>query len=89
MPRPARVEPFHFVVVDDDAHLFSILGPMSDDTPWNKRVCDAQEKGRSVRCYTADRSKPKQKIIDESSANLVLPTVLTSGSNYGLCEFAF
>jgi hypothetical protein len=38
MPRPAHVEPFHLVVVDDDARVFSILGPMSDDTSWNKRV---------------------------------------------------
>ena len=65
MPRPARVEPFYLAVVDNDAHVFSIVGPMSDDRSWNKRVCDAQEKGRSVRCYTADRSKPKQQFIDE------------------------
>ena len=26
--------------------------PMTDNTNWSERVCDAQDRGRHVRCYT-------------------------------------
>jgi hypothetical protein len=37
---------------------------MSDDTDWNNRVCEAQAKGREVRCHTPGRSQTRQQIID-------------------------
>jgi hypothetical protein len=63
MPRP-RIEPFLLVIVDDDQHAFSVVGPMTDDTNWNNRVCDAQAKGRQVRCHAPGRSQTREQIID-------------------------
>jgi hypothetical protein len=65
MPRSARIEPFLLVIVDDDQHAFSVVGPMSDDTDWNNRVCAAQDRRGGVRIYTADRSQTRQQIIDQ------------------------
>jgi hypothetical protein len=59
----ARIEPFHLVVVDDDRRLFSVVGPMTDDTDWNRRVCDAQDKGRQVRCYTPGRGRTREQVV--------------------------
>jgi hypothetical protein len=42
MPRSPRIEPFLSVIVDHDQRAFSVVGPMSDDTDWNNRVCEAQ-----------------------------------------------
>jgi hypothetical protein len=64
MSRRLRIEPFLLVIVDDDQHAFSVLGPMSDDTDWNNRVCEAQSKGREVRCHAPERSQTRQQIID-------------------------
>lgn len=58
-----RIEPFLLVIVDDDRRVFSVVGPMSDDTDWNKRVCDAQDRGRGVRCYTPGRSQTREQAI--------------------------
>jgi hypothetical protein len=58
-----RIEPFLLVIVDDDRHVFSVVGPMSDDTDWNKRVCDAQVRGRGVRCYTPGRSQTHEQVV--------------------------
>jgi hypothetical protein len=64
MPRRPRIEPFLLVIVDDDLHAFSVVGPISDDTDWNNRVCDAQGKGREVRCHAPGRSQTRQQIIE-------------------------
>jgi hypothetical protein len=45
------------------AMVFSVVGPMTDDTSWNKRVCDAQDQGRGVRCYTPGRSQTRDEVI--------------------------
>jgi hypothetical protein len=29
-----RIDPFFLVLVDDERHLFSVIGPMTDDTNW-------------------------------------------------------
>ena len=43
---------FLLVVLDHDEKVFSIHGPMSDDTQWNSRVVAAQKAGRQVNCST-------------------------------------
>jgi hypothetical protein len=40
------------VIVDRDNLVFSIEGPMNDDTRWIKAVLALQEKGRGVTCST-------------------------------------
>ena len=44
--------PFMLVVVDEDHEMFSVEGPMMDDTLWNSAVCRAQDEGRRVRCFS-------------------------------------
>jgi hypothetical protein len=58
-----RIDPFFLVIVDDDRHVFSVVGPLTDDTNWNKRVCDAQDQGRGVRCYTPGPSQTREQVI--------------------------
>lgn len=52
MSRKKQVLPFYLAVVDDDNKVFSIEGPMVDDTPWIDSVVSEQEKGKAVRCFT-------------------------------------
>lgn len=46
------VAPFLFVIVDEDQATYSVHGPMSDDTRWTDAVWAAQQRGRTVRCFT-------------------------------------
>jgi hypothetical protein len=43
---------FYLVIIDEDIHAFSVVGPMTDDTKLTDAVCEAQERGRHVRCFT-------------------------------------
>jgi hypothetical protein len=49
---------FFLVLLDDDKKVFNVVGPMTDDTAWNKKVVELQTLGRRVRCIStsADRS---------------------------------
>lgn len=67
MPRQRRIEPFFIVVTDAEASLFNVLGPMTDDTGITHRVAALQDKGRKVNCYTADRGKSREQIIESSA----------------------
>jgi len=51
MSRQRQIKPFFLVITDRDKGLFNVIGPMSDDTSWNDRVCKAQESGRQVNCH--------------------------------------
>jgi hypothetical protein len=57
MPRPRHIEPFFLIVADRDQGVFSVEGPMTDDTQWNSAVCRAQETGRQVNCYSAGNDR--------------------------------
>jgi hypothetical protein len=58
-----RIEPFLLVIVDDDRYVLSVAGSMTDDTAWNKRVSDAQDRGRRIRCYTPGGSETRDQVI--------------------------
>jgi hypothetical protein len=45
--------------MDDDRKEFSVVGPMADDNPWNKAVCNAQEQGRHVHCSSSPVEQPE------------------------------
>ena len=51
MPRQRKIEPFYLVITDRDKRIFNVVGPMTDDTSWNDRVCAAQDSGRQVNCH--------------------------------------
>lgn len=50
------------VIMDDDRKEFSVEGPMTNDDPWNKAVCQAQKQGRQVRCSSASIEKTEEYI---------------------------
>ncbi len=50
MPRFRRVEPFWLVLYDDDRKIFTVVGPMTDDTPWIDRISKAQAQRRQIGC---------------------------------------
>jgi hypothetical protein len=50
MPRSRLIAPFFLVVADWDICVFTVEGPMIDDTPWNEAVVRAQEARRHVNC---------------------------------------
>jgi hypothetical protein len=56
MPRSRRTSPFFLVVADRDNGVFTVEGPMIDDTPWNKAVVRAQNNGRNVKCCNGGSS---------------------------------
>ncbi len=61
----SKQESAHFFLVlkDEDRGLFAVIGPMTDDTPWNNRVCQAQDQGRHVSCYTPGKSLTRDQVI--------------------------
>ncbi len=72
MPRPKSIAPFFLVVTDRDKGLFNVIGPMSDDTSWNRRVCLAQDQGRAINCHTPGKGRTKEEIIAAASSSLGL-----------------
>jgi hypothetical protein len=48
---PAKIAPFVLVVVDRDKGVFTVEGPMTDDTSWNAAVVKAQDAGRDINCH--------------------------------------
>jgi hypothetical protein len=72
MPKARRVEPFLLVLKDEDRSIFTVVGPMSDDTSWNDRVCNAQAQKRQVTCYTADHTLSRDQVIVEVARSLGL-----------------
>jgi hypothetical protein len=72
MPRHRTIEPFFLVIVDDDRQLFGVVGPISDDTSWNNRVWNAQQRGRHVRCFTPGTSKTREQVIADAQRELRL-----------------
>jgi hypothetical protein len=55
-------EPFFLVIKDEDAQVFAVKGPMTDDTPWMDRVTVAQDTGRSVRCFAVE-NMPRSEVV--------------------------
>jgi hypothetical protein len=51
------IRPFLIVVIDEDQRLFSIEGPMTDDTSLNAAICRARDEGRAVRCFTTQSDR--------------------------------
>lgn len=72
MPRLRKIDPFYLVLKDEDRDLFAVVGPMTDDTPWIHRVCQAQDKGRQVRCFTAGSDQTREQVIANAQHQLGL-----------------
>lgn len=48
--------PFYLIIIDDDNNVFNVLGPMTKDHEWNKKVVEQQQAGRNVRCFSDSKS---------------------------------
>jgi hypothetical protein len=44
--RRKKIAPFFLIVADRDKRVFTVEGPMVDDTEWNEAVDRAQGEGR-------------------------------------------
>lgn len=62
MPRLRRSSPFYLVVKDDDRKEFFIVGPITNDTAWNKKVIELQNQGRKVSCCSGNEGS-KENIV--------------------------
>jgi hypothetical protein len=71
-------QPFLLVVTDRDRGVFTIEGPMSDDTQWNSAVVAAQEAGRQINCHTPGPGTKEQ--VAHSVASELGLTQVQSGS---------
>jgi hypothetical protein len=60
--RRKKIAPFFLIVADRDKRVFTVEGPMVDDTEWNEAVGRAQKEGRRVTCCGAgsDRSRAEK-----------------------------
>ena len=47
-------------IVDYDKQIFNIIGPLKDDTLWNKKVIEAQKAGRDVRCFSGPDNEDRE-----------------------------
>jgi len=68
MPRKRKVKPFYLRISDHDSKVFNIIGPMTDDRPWNEKVAQLQNNGRKVNCGAFGASNSKDYFIREISA---------------------
>lgn len=62
-----------FVIVKDfDVNIFSVHGPISDDTSITKLVCDAQDAGRKINCEVTSAYKSISEVRASVEKNLGL-----------------
>jgi hypothetical protein len=67
MAKARRAKPFLLLLEDQDQKVFTVAGPMTDDTEWGKRVSKAQAEGCRVNiCGTEHRSIPLEQFIAET-----------------------
>jgi len=69
------IEPFWFIVKDDERREFSVVGPITDDSGWTERVARAQDAGRRVRCETGHQRRTRDQVIDSVTKSLGLKYV--------------
>jgi len=63
--------PFLLVLLDESRKVFTVVGPMADDTEWNSRVDKAQKQGRQVTIYqTAHPPLSRVQVIADAQLSL-------------------
>lgn len=45
---------WQLIIVDEDSRQYAATGPLTDDTDWNRRICEEQNKSRNIRCFSHD-----------------------------------
>ena len=46
MSKMAHMPSYFIAIYDEDRRLYTVVGPVTDDTPWVERVSQAQMNGR-------------------------------------------
>jgi len=54
---------FWLIIKDADRGFFNVVGPMTDDRPWNDAVCEAQNRGRDVTCTASEKPLEPDEMI--------------------------
>lgn len=67
LAQPNQIQEFFIIVADSDKKIFSVLGPMTDDTKITEEVVLCQERGQNVNCHTPGRGQSREQIIDNYS----------------------
>lgn len=67
MPRIRSVKPFYLIIIDEDSHVFNVVGPLPNDEEWNKKIVEMQKRGRNVRCFSHPGIYSRHSIITEVS----------------------
>ena len=67
MARKRKIEPFYLIMVDHDKKMYNVIGPISDDSDWNKKIVELQNKNRKVNCFSVSGSKSFENIISSYS----------------------
>ncbi len=58
---------FLLALLDEDKKVFTVVGPMTDDTTWNHRASEAQKHGRNVKFYgPLNKGVTKEQLIIET-----------------------
>jgi hypothetical protein len=57
---------FWLLVTDSDNNVFSLPGPMSDDTDWANRVAAAQKRGRRVNWVTIAADADRAALVERA-----------------------
>jgi hypothetical protein len=57
MPKLRKNDSFYMVIIDEDNHTFSVVGPLLDDRGVTNSVCELQQAGRNVRCFSHNGSR--------------------------------
>ena len=54
---------FWVLLIDSDKNIFSLHGPMRDDTDWTNKTLAAQRTGRQVHCSTIPGNEDRTGIV--------------------------
>lgn len=61
--RRKPIEPIVFIILDEDRRLFSLTGPVVDDTEWTSRVIRQRNSGRNVKLCEAPKGLTRDELM--------------------------
>lgn len=61
---------FYLIIADEQRKEFNIVGPMSDDSLWNKKITELQESGRKMRCLSTGTDRSVEEIAASYSRQI-------------------
>lgn len=71
---------FELIIYDVDRKKYATTGKITNDDPWNKRVCEEQEKGREIRCTSiipSNIKRSEESMIKEGYSKTTIENILS------------